>query len=140
MGCISREPKRLVEMTREELEEEQHMDNSIKPLWTAAEQGSEGLRIEGGLLRHNSLDEWGGTYSGSVCCPFKVQDRADHAGKWLPPWCTPGFEENSSQDPEELLLARTPQGCQRILSCMQGMPEMDQREVDKSTTPTITSH
>ena len=56
--CEHRE-KRLVELSREELEEEQHNDESLQLQWTAAREERDGFLVDGGLLRHTSRDEWG---------------------------------------------------------------------------------
>ena len=56
--CEHRE-KHLVELSREELEEEQHNDESLQLQWTAAREARDGFLVDGGLLRHTSRDEWG---------------------------------------------------------------------------------
>ena len=51
--------QRLTDLSRQDLEEAQHEDESLQPLWTAAEAVKDGYSIEGGLLEHHCLDEWG---------------------------------------------------------------------------------
>ena len=55
----SQHQKRLTELSRQELEEEQHADDSLDSAWMDAEEGRDGFTVKGGLLCHSSKDDWG---------------------------------------------------------------------------------
>lgn len=55
--------RHLLELSKDEVEEEQHADLTLGELWNLAEHGENNFTIEKGLLKHHSRDEWGDDHS-----------------------------------------------------------------------------
>ena len=69
--------KHLVELSQEELEEEQHNDESLQLQWTAAMEARDGFLVDSGLLHHTSRNKMG-RRARSTCCAYKIPLGAHH--------------------------------------------------------------
>lgn len=94
--------RHLLELSKDEVEEEQHADLTLGELWNLAEHGENNFTIEKGLLKHHSRDEWGRPQSN--CCTNPFPEGAYQAGSWVSPRSSLRIKEDNHKDPEKLLL------------------------------------
>ena len=106
--------RRLTELSRQEIEEEQQADDSLEQVWTVAKEGHDGFSIKGGLLHHLSKDDWGDDRD-QLVVPQRFRTElvrlahGYHLGAHL------GAKKDSYQDTPELLLEGPQQGRARLL-------------------------
>jgi len=85
--------KCLTKLSRQELEEEQHSDDSLEPVWMDAKEGRDGFSVKGGLLHHSSKDDWGDDRD-QLVVPQKFR-RVGETSTRFSPWSTSWSQEDS---------------------------------------------